>query len=394
MRTQVGIIGAGPAGLMLAHLLQRKGIESVILEKHTREHIERRVRAGVLEQSTVDLLNETGLGERMQREGMLHHGIQLSFGGGRHHIEFSELTGRAITVYGQQEVVKDLVKARLASGGAIHFSVEAIGLRALDSENPRIRFLADGTEHELTCDFVAGCDGFHGVSRQTIPTDVLSVIEHIYPFAWLGILAQAPPVQDELVYAYHERGFALFSMRSPEVTRLYLQVAPDEDISSWPDDRIWSELHARLDGGDGWRVNDGSVLEKSITTMRSFVVEPMQYQRLYLVGDSAHIVPPTGAKGLNLAVADAFVLARALNAHYWHASATELERYSRTCLKRVWRAEHFSWWMTSMLHRFPGADPFRERLQLSQLEYVAHSPAAAKSLAENYVGLPLDWGEA
>jgi p-hydroxybenzoate 3-monooxygenase len=379
---------------MLAHLLQRQGIESVILEKHTRERIERRVRAGVLEQSTVDLLNETGLGERMQREGMLHHGIQLSFGGGRHHIEFSELTGRAITVYGQQEVVKDLVKARLVSGGAIHFSVEAIGLRALDSESPCIRFLSDGTEHELTCDFVAGCDGFHGVSRQAIPQDVLSVIEHSYPFAWLGILAQAPPVQDELVYAYHERGFALFSMRSPEVTRLYLQVTPDEDISSWSDDRIWNELHTRLDGGDGWRINDGSVLEKSITPMRSFVVEPMQYQRLYLVGDSAHIVPPTGAKGLNLAVADAFVLARALGAHYRNGSVTELERYSRTCLKRVWRAEHFSWWMTSMLHRFPGADPFRERLQLSQLEYVAHSPAAAKSLAENYVGLSLDWGEA
>jgi p-hydroxybenzoate 3-monooxygenase len=379
---------------MLAHLLQREGIESVILEKHTRERIERRVRAGVLEQSTVDLLNETGLGERMQREGMRHHGIQLSFGGGRHHIEFSELTGRAITVYGQQEVVKDFVRARLASGAAIHFSVEAIGLRALDSENPCIRFLADGTEHELTCDFVAGCDGFHGVSRQAIPSDVLSVIEHVYPFAWLGILAQAPPVQDELVYAYHERGFALFSMRSPEVTRLYLQVTPDESISSWSDDRIWSELHTRLDGGDGWRINDGSVLEKSITGMRSFVVEPMQYQRLYLVGDSAHIVPPTGAKGLNLAVADAFVLARALGAHYRNGSAAELERYSRTCLKRVWRAEHFSWWMTSMLHRFPGTDPFRERLQLSQLEYVAHSPAAAKSLAENYVGLPLDWGEA
>jgi p-hydroxybenzoate 3-monooxygenase len=325
---------------------------------------------------------------------MLHHGIQLSFGGGRHHIEFSELTGRAITVYGQQEVVKDLVRARLASGGAIHFSVEGIGVRALDSEAPRIRFLADGTERELTCDFVAGCDGFHGVSRQAIPSDVLSVIEHSYPFAWLGILAQAPPVQDELVYACHERGFALFSMRSPEVTRLYLQVTPDEDISSWSDDRIWNELHTRLDGGDGWRINDGPLLEKSITAMRSFVVEPMQYRRLYLVGDSAHIVPPTGAKGLNLAVADAFVLARALGAHYRNGSATELERYSRTCLKRVWRAEHFSWWMTSMLHRFPGTDPFRERLQLSQLEYVAHSPAAAKSLAENYVGLPLDWGEA
>jgi p-hydroxybenzoate 3-monooxygenase len=306
MRTQVGIIGAGPAGLMLAHLLQRQGIESVILEKHTRERIERRVRAGVLEQSTVDLLNETGLGERMQREGMLHHGIQLSFGGGRHHIEFSELTGRAITVYGQQEVVKDSWLRRGLCRAALSISRWKPSDCGRSTANARA-FASSQTARNTSSRAISwqAATAFMAISRQAIPQDVLSVIEHSYPFAWLGILAQAPPVQDELVYAYHERGFALFSMRSPEVTRLYLQVTPDEDISSWSDDRIWNELHTRLDGGDGWRINDGSVLEKSITPMRSFVVEPMQYQRLYLVGDSAHIVPPTGAKGLNLAVADA-----------------------------------------------------------------------------------------
>ena len=391
MRTQVGIIGAGPAGLMLAHLLLREGIESVIIEKHSREYIESRVRAGVLEQGTVDLLNETGLGDRMRREGMLHRGIQLSFNGARHHIDFDELTGRHITVYGQQEVVKDVVRARLAAGGAIHFSVEAIGVHGIESERPRIRYIVDGNEHELECDFVAGCDGSHGVSRQSIPDGVLSVLEHTYPFGWLGILAHAPPVQDELVYAYHERGFALFSMRSPEVTRLYLQVDPHERLENWSDDRIWAELHARLGTPDGWRVNDGPILEKSITPMRSFVAEPIQCGRLYLAGDAAHIVPPTGAKGMNLAVSDARVLARAITAYFKANDLTALELYSRTCLMRAWRAEHFSWWMTSMLHTFPEHDRFQQHLQLAQLEYVVHSRAASTSLAENYVGLPMDW---
>ena len=391
MRTQVGIIGAGPAGLVLAHLLAREGIEAVILEKHTREHIERRVRAGVLEQGTVDLIHELGLGERMRREGMIHHGIQLSFAGRRHHIDFTGLTGREITVYGQQEVVKDLVQAWIARGGAIHFSVEASAIDGLESDHPRIRYRAKDREEALECDYVAGCDGSHGIARQAIPQGALSVYEHVYPLAWLGILAQASPVQDELVYAYHPRGFALFSMRSPQVTRLYLQVSPDEKIESWSDDRIWQELHARLDGADGWRVNDGPVLEKSITAMRSHVVEPMQYRRLYLAGDSAHIVPPTGAKGLNLAVADALVLARGLASYFKTGNRALLDGYSKTCLRRVWRAEHFSWWMTSMLHTFPGHGAFERRLQLSQLDYIAHSRPAATSLAENYVGLPMDW---
>jgi len=391
MRTQVGIIGAGPAGLLLAHLLHREGIDSVILEKHSREYIERRVRAGVLEQGTVDILNELGLGDRMRREGMIHRGVQLGFDGSRHHIDFGALTGRGITVYGQQEVVKDLVGARLAVGGKIHFSVERVRLRELDSERPRVRYVTDGAEQELECDFIAGCDGSHGVARQSIPDGVLSIFERTYPFAWLGILAKAPPVQDELVYGYHERGFSLFSMRSPEVTRLYLQVEPQESIEKWPDDRIWEELHARLETGDGWRLNEGTILEKSITAMHSFVVEPMQYHRLYLAGDAAHIVPPTGAKGMNLAMADAQVLARALASYFKDGSLGALERYSRTCLRRVWRAEHFSWWMTSMLHRFPEHDPFQQRLQVSQLRYVVHSQAASTSLAENYVGLPMDW---
>ncbi|WP_433929939.1 4-hydroxybenzoate 3-monooxygenase [Sorangium cellulosum] len=393
MRTQVGIIGAGPAGLMLSHLLHRQGIESVVLEKHTREYVERRVRAGVLEQGTVDLLNETGVGERMRREGMVHHGIHLRFDGATHRVALDDLTGgRGITVYGQQEVVKDLIRARLEAGGTIRFSAEQARLLDIDTERPRIRYLHDGAPCELECDFIAGCDGSHGVSRRSIPDGVLAVLERTYPYAWLGILAQAPPAHDELIYAYHERGFALFSMRSPKLTRLYLQVEPDEPIEGWSDDRIWRELHARLETDDGWRLNEGPILEKGITGMRSSVVEPMQYGRLYLAGDSAHIVPPTGAKGMNLAIADVRVLARALAAYFKTGDTTALEAYSPTCLRRVWRAEHFSWWMTSMLHRSPGDDAFQQRLQRSQLDYIVRSRAASTSLAENYVGLPLDWG--
>jgi p-hydroxybenzoate 3-monooxygenase len=393
MRTQVGIIGAGPAGLMLSHLLRLRGIESVVLEKHPRDYVERRVRAGVLEQGTVDLLEKSGVGDRMRREGMIHHGIQLRFDGSTHRIAFEELTrGRGITVYGQQEVVKDLISARLAAGGALHFSVDQVNLHDIEGERPTITYVHEGNAHELKCDFIAGCDGSHGVARQAIPSSALSVFERTYPYAWLGILARAAPSHDELVYAYHERGFALFSMRSPELTRLYLQVAPEERLETWPDERIWSELRLRLASNDGWQLNEGPIIERGITGMRSSVIEPMQYGRLYLAGDSAHIVPPTGAKGMNLAIADVHVLAEAMSAYFKLGDQAPLARYSNTCLKRVWRAEHFSWWMTSMLHRVAGDDAFQQRLQRSQLEYVVRSRAAAESLAENYVGLPLDWG--
>jgi p-hydroxybenzoate 3-monooxygenase len=390
MRTQVGIIGAGPAGLLLSHLLHREGIESVVIEAKSRDYVEHRVRAGVLEQGAVDLLVQSGVGERLQREGLVHHGIELRFGGRGHRIDLTELTGgRAITVYGQQEVVKDLIRARLDAGGQVLFEAADVSVHALESTRPRIRFHHGDAEVELACDVIAGCDGFHGICRPSIPAGVLSTFERNYPFAWLGILAEAAPSHEELIYAYHDRGFALFSMRSPAITRLYLQVAPDEDIGQWSDDRIWQELHTRLETDDGWRLNEGPVLEKGITGMRSHVTEPMQHGRLYLAGDSAHIVPPTGAKGMNLAVADVHVLSRALSAFFRSHREDLLQAYSRTCLTRVWRAEHFSWWMTSLLHRFPGDDAFGHRLQRSQLDYVVGSRAAAASLAENYVGLPL-----
>ena len=390
MRTQVGIVGAGPAGLLLSHLLHLQGVESVIVEARSREHVEHRVRAGVLEQGSVDLLVESGVGERLRREGLVHHGIELRFGGRGHRIDLTGLTGgRAITVYGQQEVVKDLIRARLDAGGQVLFDVSDVSLHALDSARPRIRYRHDGAGAEIQCDAIAGCDGFHGICRPSVPPAALSTFERAYPFAWLGILAEAAPSHEELIYAYHERGFALFSMRSPSITRLYLQVAPDEDIGSWSDDRIWQELHTRLETDDGWKLNEGAVLEKGITGMRSFVTEPMQHGRLFLAGDSAHIVPPTGAKGMNLAVADVNVLSRALAAFFKSGRDDLLNAYSQTCLARVWRAEHFSWWMTSMLHRFPTDDVFQHRLQRSQLDYVVSSRAAAASLAENYVGLPL-----
>ena len=390
LRTQVGIVGAGPAGLLLSHLLHLEGIESVVIESRGRDYVEQRVRAGVLEQGSVDLLVQAGAGERLRREGLVHHGIELRFGGRGHRIDMTELTGgRCITVYGQQEVVKDLIRARLDAGGQVLFDASEVSVHALESTRPRIRFRRGGEEAELHCDVIAGCDGFHGICRPSVPAGVLAAFERSYPFAWLGILAQAAPSHEELIYAYHERGFALFSMRSPTITRLYLQVAPDEDIGQWSDDRIWQELHTRLETNDGWKLNEGPVLEKGITGMRSHVTEPMQHGRLFLAGDSAHIVPPTGAKGMNLAIADVHVLCRALTAFFKSHREDLLAAYSQTCLKRVWRAEHFSWWMTSMLHRFPGDDGFGHRLQRSQLDYVVGSRSAAASLAENYVGLPL-----
>jgi len=384
METQVAIVGAGPAGLVLARLLELRGISSVVIEARPREYVEGRVRAGVLEQRTVDLLTDAGVAERLHREGMVHEGIELRFGGKGHRIDLSGLTGgKTITVYGQQEVVKDLIAARIESGGALLFEVSDV---SVDSDRPVVRFTHDGAEEELTCDVIAGCDGFHGVCREAI-AEHLTVYEHTYPFAWLGILARTKPSSEELIYANHERGFALHSMRSPEVTRSYLQCEPDEDIEEWPDERIWEELQQRFELDEGFSLNEGEIFDKGVTPMRSFVVEPMQHGRLFLAGDAAHIVPPAGAKGLNLAVADVEVLAEALEAFYGSGDTSGLESYSERCLRRVWRVQHFSSFMTTMLHRQPEQDPFEAQLQLAQLEYVCRSHAAATSLAENYVGI-------
>jgi p-hydroxybenzoate 3-monooxygenase len=384
VRTQVGIIGAGPAGLLLSHLLHLEGIESVVLEARSRVYVERRVRAGVVEQPTADLLREVGLADRMDKEGLPHHGFSLRFDREDHRIPLTELTGSTITVYGQQEIVKDLIEARLAAGGDVRFEVTGVAVHDIETDRPRITF--DGGE--LECDVIAGCDGFHGVSRGAIPDIVLKTFEQVYPFAWLGLLAKAEPSHEELIYTSHERGFALHSMRSPEVTRLYLQVDPDERIEDWSDDRIWDELHLRLQTDDGFELQEGPVIEKSITPMRGFVAEPMRHGRLFLAGDAAHIVPPTGAKGMNLAIADVLVLSRALSALLHKGETRLIESYSDTCLRRVWRAQGFSNHMTTMLHRAPGAEDYQHRLQLSQLRYTATSSAAATSLAENYVGLP------
>lgn len=389
MRTQVGIVGGGPAGLLLSHLLHLQGIESVVLELRSRKTLETEIRAGVLEQGTTDLLVKSGVGERMWREGAVHHGINLQFSGRRERIDLSGLTGRAITLYGQHEVVKDLIRTRLDAGGRILFEAGATGLHDLDSREPRIRFQKDGEEHELRCDFVVGADGFHGVSRPSIPPQARTEYERKYPFGWFGILVEASPSTNELIYANHERGFSLVSTRSPEIQRMYFQCDPDDDAEAWSDDRIWEELHARLDTRDGWTVTEGKIIQKGIVAMRSFVVEPMRYGRLFLAGDSAHIVPPTGAKGMNLAVADIQVLCRALAGFYLYNRTDLLERYSEICLRRVWKASRFSWWMTSMLHRF-GDDPFQHRLQIAELDYVTSSRAAATSLAENYTGLPME----
>jgi len=387
--TQIGIIGAGPSGLLLSHLLHLQGIDSVVLESRSRQYVEERVRAGVLEQGTVDLLCDTGLGDRLRREGLVHHGIELRFGGRGHRIALSDLTGgRAIWIYGQQEVVKDLINARLAADATIHFEVDEVKLSGIDSSSPVLEYRRDGRDHKLTCDFIAGCDGFHGVSRDSIPAGVLRTYHHVYPFGWLGILAAVAPSTEELIYASHDRGFALHSLRSPEISRLYIQVEPDEDINKWPDDRIWEELSIRMATDDGWTLQTGPVLEKGITPMRSFVVEPMQFGRLFLAGDAAHIVPATGAKGLNLAVHDVHKLAEAFIAWFRTGTNELLEQYSANCLDRVWRVQDFSSFMSLMLHRYSDDDGFRGRLQRAQLNYVCSSEAAARSLAENYVGLP------
>jgi p-hydroxybenzoate 3-monooxygenase len=389
MRTQVGIVGAGPAGLVLGRLLERAGIDSVILERRSRAYVEGRVRAGVLEHGTADLLDELGVGDRMRREGMVHKGIELRFGGVGHRIDLEGLTGRTITVYGQQEVVKDLIAARLASGLPLEFEAEATAITGLTGDRPVIH--RGGAE--LECDFVAGCDGGHGVAFRSVPAGALTRYERVHPYAWLGILAQAPASAHELVYTRHERGFALHSMRTPEIVRMYLQVPPDTDLTDWPDARIWDELSIRLATDAGFTLTEGPVLEKGITPMRSVVTEPMRYGRLYLAGDAAHIVPPTGAKGLNLAVADVRALAAGLVAHYRDGDDRLLDAYTPYCLRRVWRIQRFSSWMTTMLHRRPDDDEFAHRLQLAELRYLTTSVAAATTLAENYVGSAVDSAE-
>jgi len=390
MRTQVGIVGAGPAGLLLSHLLHLEGIESVVLEERSRAEIESTIRAGVLEQGTVDLLSEVGVGERMKREGSVHRGINLRFGGETHRIDLYELTaGKAITLYAQHEVIKDLVAARLAAGGALLFEVSDVRVDDVETRAPRIRFRHEGRDREIACDFVGGCDGGHGVCRSYIPATGRTEYQHVYPFGWFGILAQAPRATEELIYTRHDRGFALISTRTPQLQRLYFQCDPRDDEERWSDERIWEEFRARLSGPDGFRVAEGPIVQKGIVAMRSVVVDPMRHGRLFLAGDAAHIVPPTGAKGMNLAVADVRVLSRALAAYYASGNTDLLDRYSDTCLRRVWLAERFSRWMTAMTHRDETSDAFLSRLQLAELEYVTTSRAAAVSLAENYVGLPM-----
>jgi p-hydroxybenzoate 3-monooxygenase len=388
--TPVAIIGAGPAGLVLAHLLTARGIDSVVLELHDRDYVERRVRAGVLEYPTVALLRQLGVADRLDREGLAHRGIELAFEGRRHRLDFNELVGHSITVYGQQEIVKDLIAARLEAGGPIVFEATDVTIDDIDNDSPVVRYVAEGARHELRCRIVAGCDGFHGVSRDVLAAADAGhrMYERDYPFAWLGILAEAAPTIDELIYSGHDNGFALYSMRSPKITRLYLQVSADERIEDWSDDRIWSELETRLPTGDGFSFNTGPILERGISAMRSFVSTPMRHGSLVIAGDAAHIVPATGAKGMNLAIADVAVLADILEDVITRGRDDRLAEYTDACLHRVWRCQHFSWWMTSMLHRFDD-DPFRRQLQLSELRLVTSSTAAATSLAENYVGLAL-----
>jgi p-hydroxybenzoate 3-monooxygenase len=388
-RTQVAIIGAGPAGLLLGQLLHKAGIDNIILEARDRAYVEARIRAGVLEQGTVNILRDLGVSERLDREGLVHPGVFIALDGRRRHIDMQRMTGKSVTVYGQTEVTKDLIEARLATGRPLIFEAAHVSIRDISAKTPRVRYDKDGgTLQEIACDIVAGCDGFHGISRQTFPADSLAVYERVYPFAWLGILSESQPAADELIYARHRRGFALFSMRSPTITRNYLQCRPDEDLNEWPDERIWEELRARLVDPKGDSVKEGPIFDKSVLPMRSFVVEPMRHGRLFLAGDAAHIVPPTGAKGLNLAVSDVWYLAEAIVAHYKKGGGAALDAYSDRALSRVWKAQRFSWWMTSMLHPAPDGDPFDNRVRSAELDYVMSSEAAIHSLAENYVGLP------
>jgi p-hydroxybenzoate 3-monooxygenase len=390
MHTQVAIIGAGPAGLFLSHLLSREGIDCVVLEARSRAYVEDRVRAGVLEQGTVDLMRELGIDERLRRECMIDEVIDIRFRGKIIHVDLPGLAhGKVVTIYGQQEVVKDLIAARIADGGPIAFEAEVTALDGLDAETPTIRYRQDGAEHTLSCDIVAGCDGFHGVCRPAIPASALAVYDHVFPFGWLGILSESPPIK-EMTYANHDNGFALCSRRSPKVSRHYVQVAADEDAANWSDDRFWNELHRRMDDADRHEIVEGRIFQKGVTPVRAFVAAPMRYGRLFLAGDAAHIVPPTGAKGLNAAAADVRVLARALTEFFRGEGTARLDRYSDTCLRRVWKVVRYSWYMTSLLHRFPAHSEFERHIQLGELDYLLSSRAAQQTIAENYVGLPLE----
>jgi len=390
MRTQVGIVGAGPAGLMLSHLLQLVGIDSIVVENRSREYCENRVRAGLMENWVAKMLVETGVGARLQREAMVHDGIYLGFNGEAHKLDFAKLIGKQVYIYDQKEVVTDLIAHRLAQGGQILFEVGDTSVHDFTGERPTIRFTHAGKPQEIACDFIAGCDGFHGVCRPSLPEGSWTGYDRVYPYGWIGIFTESPPTEKELIYSYHERGFALFSMRGPDLSRSYLQCAPDEDIAQWSDARIWQELRTRLGGVRP--LQEGKILQKGVTPMRSYVAEPMQHGRLFLAGDSAHIVPPTGAKGMNLAMADVRVLARALERFYRGKQSDGLENYSATCLRRVWKGQRFSYWMTQMLHRQPDGDyaAFDMKRQVAELDYVTSSHAAAVSLAENYAGLPID----
>ena len=388
MRTQVGIIGAGPAGLALARLLHLAGISSIIIENRSEAYIYDRIRAGLIEHWAADLLTDIGIGARMAREGVLHWGNYIGINGELHHLDFKKLVGKRVTIYGQQEVVKDLVAQRRADGGPLLFEVDNVSVHDLTSNRPQIRFTHAGKAEVIDCDFIAGCDGFHGICRPSIPAERMRIFERDYPFGWLGILSESPPPEHELIYSYTDRGFALYTMRSLSLSRLYLQCGHDEDIANWPDSRIWDELHKRLGGSR--KLQEGKMLQKGITAMRSFVAELMQYGRLLLAGDSAHIVPPTGAKGMNLAFADVVYLSRALDDYFKRNDTARIESYTETCLRRVWKAQRFSWWMTQIMHVFPDETPFDRRRQLADLDYLTSSETAARSLAEQYVGLPLD----
>ncbi len=391
MRVQVGIVGAGPAGLLLSQLLHLQGIENVVIERRSRAHVEGRIRAGLLEQGTVDLLHRAGVGARLAKEGLTHEGIEICHDRQRQRIDLKALSGgKMVTIYGQTEITKDLIQASLATDRRILFDAEVVAIDGIDGKRPIIRYRQDGEPRELACEVVAGCDGYHGICRRGLPASALTVYERIYPFAWLGIMADARPVSEELVYTSHDDGFALFSMRSPTRSRIYLQCRPDEDLAAWPDKRIWETLRSRLDEEAAARLETGPIVDKGVTPMRSFVAEPMRFGRLFLAGDAAHIVPPTGAKGLNLAVADIRVLARALTALFKAGRHDLIDAYSATCLQRVWKAQRFSWWMTRLLHRFPDASGFDRQMQRAELDYVLGSNAGATTLAENYVGLPFE----